>query len=829
MSGTGDASTPSFGAVLRRSRQEAGLSQEELAARAGMSSQAIGSLERGERQHPYPVTVRRLADALGLTDDERTIFLANARAHGASNEPPAEHAAVAASSGPPPVVSAGAPTSPDHSDRPEVPDLPELPTPLTPLLGRDGDVARAITLLREGVRLLTLTGPGGIGKTRLSLHIAREARAQFADGVAFVPLAPLAEAGLVLPTIAWVLGLLESDGQPLGELLQRALRGRRRLLVLDNCEHVLAGAVEVAALLEGCPRLAVLATSRAALRVRGEHEYPLAPLALPAFDRQVSLEEATGSPAVRLFVERAQAANPAFALTTANAAAVAAICGRLDGLPLALELAAPRVKLLSPTALLGRLHHTLPLLTGGDRDAPGRQQTLRAALDWSYRLLSAQEQRLFARLSVFAGCGLEAMEAVCNAEGELDVLESAAALVEQSLLLSEAGPEDEPRFAMLQTIREYAGAQLEACGEAEAVRRRHAAYYLSRAEEAAPELTGPEQAVWLERLERDLANLRAALGWAREHDQIASGLRLAGALVHFWRVRGYGSEGLGWLAGFIARMGAMPAADGDAVPTAVRARAVYGAGMLANGLGDQRQAVPWLERAAALYHAAGEPIGAIHALSALAGVAYDQGDLRDALTRYQECVALARATQDDGELARALGNAGEMYYHLDDLPRATEYYEESLAVARQSGRVEVEAAQLGNLGNVACRRGDLRRAATLHRQALELKWALGYRRQVAITLEDLAALAAAEGRTERAAHLLGAATELRGTIGSPQPVPERRATEQVVAGARTALGADAWASALAVGRALALSDAVAYALDQSVSVASVPGALKMQP
>jgi predicted ATPase len=647
-----------------------------------------------------------------------------------------------------------------------------------------------------------------------------------------VPLAPLVEAGLVLPTIARVLGLRESGGQPLGELLQRALRGRRLLLVLDNCEHVLAGVSAMAALLEGCPRLVVLATSRAPLRVRGEHEYPVAPLAVPAFDRLVTLDEATRSPAVRLFVERAQAASPAFALTAANASPVAAICGRLDGLPLALELAAPRIKLLPPNALLGRLHHTLPLLTGGGRDMPARQQTLRATIAWSYGLLSAHEQRLFARLSVFAGCSLEAVEAVCNAEGELDVLESVAALVEQSLLRSEAGPEDEPRFRMLQTIREYAAAQLEAGGKAEETRRRHAAYYLSQAEEAAPELTGPEQVAWLERLERDLDNLRAALGWAREHSQITSGLRLAGALARFWRERGYGSEGLGWLAGFIARMdmldgteatGETGGTDGvavDEVPAVVRARAVFAGGWLAAGQGDYSQAVPWLERAVALYHAAGESIGAIHALSALAGVTFDQGAVRDALARYHECAALARAAQDQGELARALGNAGEMYYHLDDLPRATECYEEALAVARRSGRVEVEAAQLGNLGNVARRQGDLRRSATLHWQALELKQVLGYRRQIAITLEDLAALAVAEGRLERAAYLLGAATELRATIGSPQGVPEQIATEQVVAEARPALGEEAWAAALAAGQALPLAQVIADALGEPVAEAA---------
>jgi non-specific serine/threonine protein kinase len=378
----------------------------------------------------------------------------------------------------------------------------------------------------------------------------------------------------------------------------------------------------------------------------------------------------------------------------------------------------------------------------------------------------------------------------------------------------------ESRVGMLQVIREYALEQLEVSGEAEALRRAHAAYYLALAERVEPELTGPRQAWWLARLEPEHDNLRAALGWTREHDQIASGLRLAGALVRFWRVRGYGSEGLGWLAGFMAHAEAqtldemlgVEGTNGGAVPASVRARAVFGAGMLANGLGDQRQAVPWLERAVVLYHAAGEPIGAVHALSALAGVAYDQGEVRDALTRYHECAALARAAYDQGELARALGNMGEMYYHLDDLAQAAEHYEEALAVARRSGRVEVEAGQLGNLGNVARRQGDLQRAAVLHRQALELKRGLGYRRQIAITLEDLAALAVVEGRMEWAARLLGAATELRATIGSPQPVPEWKVSEQTAMAARAKLGEEAWAAAFAAGRALLLEQAIEEAL-----------------
>jgi transcriptional regulator with XRE-family HTH domain len=361
MSGADGASTPGFGTLLRRYRLEAGLSQEELAERARMSSKAIGALERGDRHRPHPATVRRLADALGLAGEARVALLATVPPRDSARERQAEAMAEATAegvtSGPPGAeANAGeaAHTSPDRPGAPgpsgaaDHPDLANLPTPLTPLLGREDDVAQVSALLREGVRLLTLTGPGGVGKTRLSLQVATGAQPVFADEVAFVPLAPLTDADLVLPTIAQVLGVGERGSQPVDALLRHAMHHRRLLLVLDNCEHLLPAAAVVAALLEDCPLLVLLATSRAPLRVRGEQEYPVAPLAPPSFDRMVTLEEAAQSPAVRLFVARAQAASPSFALTAANASAVAAICGRLDGLPLALELAAPRVKLLPP-------------------------------------------------------------------------------------------------------------------------------------------------------------------------------------------------------------------------------------------------------------------------------------------------------------------------------------------------------------------------------------------------------------------------------------------------------------------------------------------------
>jgi tetratricopeptide (TPR) repeat protein len=385
------------------------------------------------------------------------------------------------------------------------------------------------------------------------------------------------------------------------------------------------------------------------------------------------------------------------------------------------------------------------------------------------------------------------------------MLERLADLADQSLLESTADPT--PRFRLLQTVREYALAHLAETGEGDTIRERHLHLSLALAEKAAPELTGPNQAAWLERLDRDVDNLRVALGWAREAGQTEPALRLAGALVRFWVSRGYWAEGREWLASLLARE------DAAAVSAAVRALAFSSAGLLANVQGDLSQAVQWLEQGIALYHEAGDPIGAVRTVNTLAGVAFDQGDFAGAARGFEECVAQSRAANDAGEVARALGNLGEAYYYLDDLKRAAACYQEALAIARQAGRSDAEAFILGDLGNVAHQQGDLTRAAALHQAALRLKQTLGDRRQIAITLEDQAALAATEGRLESGARLLGAATKLRETIGSQRPASEERAVERTAARARTMLGEEAWAAEFAAGEALSLTAAIAYALE----------------
>ena len=551
-SGELDGGSPAFGPLLRSHRVAAGLTQEALAEAAGLSARAVRALEAGERTAPHRDTVRLLAGALPLSGDERAALEAGAR-RPARRWP---------TDTPTPTRAPGA-----------------LPVPLTPLVGREREVAAIRARLgRGGVRLLTLIGTGGVGKTRLALHAAAglgptdgwpdggPGGAPYPDGVRLAALAALRDPALVPQVVAAAVGVREEPGRPLVDTLADALRPRRLLLVLDNCEHVLPGAAPaVAALLAACPRLAVLATSRGALRLTGEHEYPVLPLPLPAPPdpvRPPTPAALSRCEAVALFAQRAAAVRPDFALTGENAPAVAEVCRRLDGLPLAIELAAAQVKVLPPRALLARLSGRLAVLVGGPRDAPARQQTLRATLDWSHALLDGKERVLFRRLAVFAGgWTLDAAEAVCNCPdgSSPGALPGLGQLLDKSLLRQQEPPDGEPRFAMLETVREYALERLEQSGEAAAIRRRHAGHFLAMAERAAPALAGPGQRGWLERLEAEHDNLRAALGWSiAADDESAAALRLAGALGRFWEVRGHLTEGRRWLERALAVGAAAP-------------------------------------------------------------------------------------------------------------------------------------------------------------------------------------------------------------------------------------------------------------------------------
>jgi len=553
--------SPLFAHLLRRFRRAAGLTQEELAERANLSARAVSDLERDDDRVPRRDTLELLADALQFSTEDRAILDQTVRRARAAS-PPSRQAA-------------STPSEPDAN----TPD--GLPTQPTAFIGREHAVeAVRARLLDPETRLLTLTGPGGVGKTRLSLQAAAAARPAFADGVAFVPLAPISDPDLVLSTIARTLDVGEAPGQAIGDTLAASLRGKRMLLVLDNFEQVLLAGTPLMALLASAPDVKALVTSRSLLHVRGERVYPVSPLTVPT-PPLPPLEALSQYEAVRLFIARAQDAQPDFVVTNETAPAVAEICARLDGLPLAIELAATRTRLLSPDALLARLSNRLKVVTGGSHDLPERQQTLRAAIDWSYSLLDPGEQALFARLAVFVGGRtLEAVEAVCDADGGLpfDALDGVESLLDKSLLRREVGANGEPRLVMLETIHEYARERLFANGEATRCERTHALYYLALVEKAAPHLDGSEQEVWFARLEEEHDNIRAALRWARDTGENAVGLRIVAATGQFWEFRGYWAEGRRQAEVILA---ANPARDTSDDHVRARAEVLRAAGFLA--------------------------------------------------------------------------------------------------------------------------------------------------------------------------------------------------------------------------------------------------------
>jgi predicted ATPase len=580
------------------------------------------------------------------------------------------------------------------------------------------------------VRLLTLTGAGGVGKTRLAIAVAGDVVDHFEDGAYFVDLAPIVDPALVPSAIAGVLEVGETAGKPLVESLVAHLRGRSALLVLDNFEQVAAATPLVAGLLATCPALKVLVTSRAALRLSGEHEYPVPPLELPDPKRLPDPEALARYEAVTLFIQRARAARPDFEVTNASAPAVAELCARLDGLPLAIELAAARVKLLSPQAPLARLGRRLSLLTGGARDLPARQQTLHSTIDWSYDLLEPAERTLFARLAVFVGgCSLEAVEAVCNVGDDLlldpsagsgqAVLDALALLVDKSLLRQAEGPDGEPRFTMLETIREYAAERFETSGDAECWRQRHAGYSLALAEQAAPELTGPRQAAWLERLERDHDNLRAALGRALERDQTELGLRLAGALGRFWEIRGHLREGQGWLERALSRW--------PEAPAAARAAALNAAGSLAYHACAYERAATLHQEALSLRRVLGDRRGVAVSLHDLGITALHLGDLDRSEALCAEGRAIWRELGDQRGVAISLNSSAILARNRGDHERARAYYEESLALFRGIGDTGASAScsTTWRGSRETSRTGSGRRSSPPRHWTFSTSWATG--------------------------------------------------------------------------------------------------------
>jgi predicted ATPase len=632
------------------------------------------------------------------------------------------------------------------SDFPPLRTLPSrtgtLPAPPNELIGREEEVeALKQFLLREAVRVITLTGPGGTGKSRLALELAAGLAADFADGVYFVGLGALSDPGLFASSIAMALGLRENPARPVVESLKDSLQGKHALLVLDNFEQIVAAAPLLAALLAACARLKVLVTSRVVLHLSGEQEYPVPPLRLPGPGPLPGLGALERYAAIALFVQRARAVKPGFQLTGDNAAAVARICAQLDGLPLAIELAAARLKLLSPQAMLERLSSRLDFLKGGARDAPARHQTLRQAIAWSHELLTEDEKAFFRRVAVFpGGCSLEAAERVCGAGGlDADALDAVAALVDKSLLRQDAGPGEEPRFVMLETIREYGLERLRAGGDWDATRRAHATYFLELAEQAEAELTGPRQPLWLDRLEADHNNLRAALSWAEEQGKIEFGLRLGAALWRFWVTRGHMLEGR-------QRLQRLLALPGGAARIPARARVLHGLGTIIHEISDYAQARPLLEESLSIWRELGDRRGMAAALNSLGWLAFEVGDFGAARSLSQEALLLNRELGEKRGVAVALFNLGMVALQQSDYPAALSLLQESLALRKEIGDRRGCAYVQVSLGWMEQQRGNHGQAAAILGEALAvfrelidkqlMSWALAHQGVVAYDLGE---------------------------------------------------------------------------------------------
>jgi predicted ATPase/DNA-binding XRE family transcriptional regulator len=814
---------PAFGETLRELRIAAGLTQEDLAERTGLSVRGISDLERGARKSPQFQTVRLLADALEVASESRAALVAAARpTAGAVPEPSAPAIEVANS----------------------------LPVPATRLIGREQEVEEVVALLDRGeMRLLTLTGPGGVGKTRLALEVVL--RSVDAENAVFVDLAPISEPAMVATTIVRALGLRDAGDRAPAEVLKTALKERHVLFLFDNFEQVIAAGSLVADLLANCPKLKILVTSRIALRLKGEQLYPVPPLATPDSIKRLTAAELEESPAVTLFVQRARAADPHFSLDDSSAQSVAEICQWLDGLPLAIELAAARVKLLPPDVLLNLIKRRLSLLASGPQDAPERQQAMRNTLDWSYDLLSGEAQTLLRRLSVFAGgCTLEAIEAVC-ADGLPDVMAQLGELVDHSSIRREVQHDGMPRFRMQEVVREYAHELLESSDESLAVRRGHAAYYLQLSELAAKEgFVGTDQAAWMARLAVEEGNLGAALEFTIDHQDAETALRLGGNLWPFWARQGHLWEGRMWLERALA--------IGDDAPTPARARALHRLGNLAIDLTDFPRAQSLFEASLDLSRGLDDQNGIVIALNGLALVAGIRGDYDEARALHETNLAAWRTLGDRRREAITLHNLGDVANAIGRSDEARARHREALAIQQDIGDVgsiaysmlslaetacsagEVETAlpmferslvlfedvgdQLGiafaryGLGRVANLRHETARALEQFAEAIALWRQFGDRRATIDCIEELAGVALAFGELEQAARLFGATAAARIALGVPIAPVNRLAIEANVETLRRALGNAVFANTWTVGQVITIEQAAVEAANMAVAL-----------
>ena len=727
--------------------------------------------------------------------------------------------------------------------------LTNVPIPRNPLIGRELEMETARSLLlRDDVALVTLTGPAGTGKSRLGIQIALELRDEFSDGVYMVGLESIRDPGLVIPTIANTLNITETaSGLSLLEHLKRHLCTKQMLLLLDNFEQVLPAAPQVADLLEACPKVKILVTSRASLHLRAEKELPIPPLTVPPLKETHELQPLSQYSAVQLFIQRCQAVKADFQVTNENAPAVAEICHRLDGLPLAIELAAARIKLLPPQALLSRLERRFEVLRGGTKDLPERQQTMYSAIDWSYSLLDENEKRLFQRLSVFSGgWTVEAAFAVCSAEdqGQLEVLDGLQMLVDNNLLRSPEEASGETRLQMLESIREFAHDHLAESGEGEAIHHRHAQYYASLAEQAEKEKFGSApQHAWRIRLEAELDNLRAAMDWALEKSQYACELRIATGMWRFWWTHGYWHEGIHWLE--LGLAGSEPSAG------AVRAKALTRMGWMLNKLGDASRSIASLQEGVALWRQIDDQAGLALALSNLGGVlvSYDsakaitileealkirrglsdqpgvyatmmnlgnafnqQGQTNRAIELFTESLKQARAVNDDYSMGVTLINLGDSYTSNGSYEPAEECFAEAERIyqnlADRAGLAEIKRGR----GRIALKRGDPVRALDLLSEACGIVFEMDIVGQTLVAIEGIAFAAQKLDDLVKATRLLSACDSIRNQINLSRIQIHQADCEAYLKSIRASLDESAFTTAWAEGSRMTLDQAVAYAV-----------------